>query len=715
MEKNNTKSIETDGISENFFDLLYSKDELNFGPSINIPDTIVFKYGQPVTWYFTASNGKIKKKNRNNLLNARIEENFTKNILGYDVIALFVSYKNDVEQEGKVESNTIEYLNRKELQSFLYDRFESNNGILQKFIEPKGTRNEMIRAIWSPKICLLERSVNIYQLHDHRYGLYERCVTYEGPEFYSVSAPLRGPVLAGQVQKLCEKVVSHISEVTFGQNQVSRIVLNLKVDSRDKLWLLYSTSIRCLEAPTLFGEKPKSNTTLLNIDNVLLLPPAIHLNPNREYEKKERKVEICCVSCGKNTLEDFRHPVPYKTIIKHYEHVLHLITETANIDNPDNQNVVLRWPPSNDIIEAAGGVGFGCLYLPSSDDSLAKPRKMDLSKPLESDELRMPPIMRHVHPKMTAKSFQRCRVDPLFLYKTIVVCENCYLVYSEFATMLLRLGHDLTKLFTSSEPASFQSRSITKSASHTSGLARPSDEDWLAMSSVHRSQSARSFNPSRNHSQAKDVAIGLRTSNPRIQPLVPLPIRNEKESSSILSNYSTSEVGKNLANGSMVSMGTGDDVRSLLLERERHFFKEISKNPQLKDQHPLMHLITSQQKLSIADEQSGILTSKQSMRTESLFGSVYGHQSDDSYDKYSSYKEQLTLAGTSKDAKSKSNKKKKSHSSRMKDDNSHSLRSEGRDTVNQVGESSQKHSEFLQEALQKVQSETLRHQTAHDS
>ena len=57
-------SILNDGINEEFFRLMWLKDELNFGPSLNIPDTIIVKYGQPTAWYFTAQNGRIKKKNR---------------------------------------------------------------------------------------------------------------------------------------------------------------------------------------------------------------------------------------------------------------------------------------------------------------------------------------------------------------------------------------------------------------------------------------------------------------------------------------------------------------------------------------------------------------------------------------------------------------------------------------------------------------------------
>mmetsp|Transcript_16228 Transcript_16228/g.24443 ORF Transcript_16228/g.24443 Transcript_16228/m.24443 type:complete len:1016 (-) Transcript_16228:108-3155(-) len=731
-------TIETDGISEEFFNLLWMKDELNFGPSINIPDTVIFKYGQPVTWYFTSSNGKIKKKNRNNLLNARIEDAFTKHVLGYDVIATFVSFATAPPGEKvdkKAASNTIEYMDRKAFQAFLYDRWESNNGILQRFIEPKGTKNETIRAIWSPKVCLLERAENIHHLHDQRYGLYERCVTYEGPEFYSVSAPLRGPVLAGQVQRICEAVVSHISEVTFAQSQVSRLVLNLKVDSRDKVWLLYTTSIRCCTPPTSFGQESVPNSSLVNIDSVLGLPPTVHLNPNRSYDKLKTKKEVRCVSCGNKCLEDLRHPMHYKTIIKHYEHVLHLIVEMSD------PGVQLRWPPKDEIIEAAGGVGFGCLHMASADDYLGKSRKMDLTKPLESDELRIPPILRYIHPKLSAKSFQQCKKDPLFLYKTVTLCENCYLVYAEFTTMLLRVGQDLTKLFATTDGSVYQ-RSLQSSQS----VARPSSADWRAMSSIHtrtKSKAGRQpsvawsshMDPSENHLTAKENAIGLRSTDAREQPTVPRSIRNESDSMELFRKkdtglHSVSTVDRSASAPQLHSVSASasavnqsysqEDIRRMVAERERIFFKEIAKNPQLRDQHPLMHLITSQQKLSMADEASGVLTSKASQKSDSLFGSsTYGRQGDNHYDKFGVYKEQMKYIGKTQAAHTKEVKliRQKSLSRQVSRSFSRgnslaekSIASQASSSTHVTGlsdtgdESAKKHAEFLRETLGMVQS-----------
>lgn len=716
MEKNNLEEADVDGINENFFNLLWTKDELNFGPSINIPDTIIFKYGQPVSWYFTTTQGKIKKKNRSNLLNARIEDSFTKNILGYDVIASYVSFP--VTESGECNQTsayTVEYFDRKEFQHFLYDRWESNNGILQKFVEPKTTHNEVIRAIWSPKVILLERSVNIHQLHDHRYGLYERCVTYEGPEFYSTSAPLRGPVLAGQIQKTCEAVVSHISEVTYAQCLISRLVLNFKVDSRDKLWLLFSTSIRSSTPSVSVGDKPPANKSLLNIDNVLKLPKTVNLNPTRSYERLKPKKTVSCVSCACETLEDTRHPINYKTVVKHYEHVLHLVAEMSDPFVP------LKWPPSDAIIEAAGGVGFGCLVLPNADEFLGKPRKMDLTKPLEADELRIPPILRYLHPLLSAKSFQQCRKDPLFLYKNVTVCENCYLVYAEFTTMLLRVGQDLTKLFAKNDTPSYTG--AYGGSQPSGGLNRPSSADWRAMSTV---SNKKSFQPSAHHEEAKDHSIGLRSSgNTRSQPVLPSTVRDHRDSSALLGSkldgFSTlSGIDKQRSvelalkvttpanNPSMSTNASEEDIRRMVAERERIFFKEISKNPQLRDQHPLMHLISSQQKLNLADEQSGILASKSSAQSESMFGSRYGSQAEDEYDKFSSYKEKVAFIGRSQS--SNASQQKKNRKSRRKLGKSAS--SVGGDstaddqtasTINKSVVNSQAHREFLDETLKMVE------------
>lgn len=660
-------SLGKDGISEELYRLLWTKDELNYGPPMNIPDTIVYKFGQPVCWYFTSISGKVKKKNKGNLISAKIEEAFNKQVLGYDVLAQFISIPSERDSESTVEldahANVIEYFDRNALNKFLYTLKKDVNGILQRFVEPKTTKNEIIRAIWSPKVCLLERIENKHQLHDHRYGLYERCVLYEGPEYYTTSAPLRGPVLSGQIQKICESVVSHISEVTYGQKLVSRIVMNFKLDSRDKIWLLFSTSIRCTDMLEYRSASDSQHRQLLNIDSVVALPRTVHLNPTKTYEKIIPKHWIRCLSCAKDTLSDLRHPVTYKVVIKHYEHVLYILSSSSSSKSSGGSSIT--WPPDTQVVEAAGGVGFGCLYINEQGEVMSPVEIAHHSKQKSVSELQIPPILHNIHYKLSQQSYARCKHDPLFLYKTVQVCEACYLVYAEFMTLLLRMGQDLTKLLTP-DAAAF-TRTTAAAAERKPSSDRPSSADWRSMSVsnnsshvLNRSQSVGSgFKPSANHIHARESAIGLR-SDERHVPALPTVVRDKSASSSVvldaISHASSSRsdviigwqdsIAGIASDVSHVTGGGGthsssqydaNEIKSAIAERERNFFKEISLNPNLKDQHPLMHLINAQQKLRLVDQQSGILSNKASAQSESMFGTRYGKQSNDMFQKNGVY------------------------------------------------------------------------------
>lgn len=87
----------------------------------------------------------------------------------------------------------------------------------------------MVRAVWSPKVCMLERRENILKLHDTKHSLYERTVTFEGEEYNSRVDPVRGKSLPVQVQAVCESIVNHVAEVSFQKLKINRMVLNLKV------------------------------------------------------------------------------------------------------------------------------------------------------------------------------------------------------------------------------------------------------------------------------------------------------------------------------------------------------------------------------------------------------------------------------------------------------------------------------------------------------
>ncbi|KAA0173643.1 hypothetical protein FNF27_04793 [Cafeteria roenbergensis] len=233
--------LEGDGVIENLYEYLWEKDNLDRGPmGVRVPDTVVFKLRSPVAWYFTsAKDGTIKRKRKANLTMENIEEGFLSGLGSCGVAAYFIDTKSK-----SADGPLIEYFDEEGLREFLRFRRKPLSGILQRFVEPKGGKNSMLRAVWAPKLCLCERRENTKRLWDTRYSIFERTVTFEGKPHNSVLTPVRGSALPRQVQGVCESVVFHVAQVTSLRSRISRLVMSLKTDAKGRLWVLWASSIR---------------------------------------------------------------------------------------------------------------------------------------------------------------------------------------------------------------------------------------------------------------------------------------------------------------------------------------------------------------------------------------------------------------------------------------------------------------------------------------
>jgi len=436
--------LEGDGLIEHLFYYLWMKDELDQGPVINIPDTIIYKYRQPAFWYFTASNGQVKRKSKYNLLNAKIEETFTKNKRGCDIVAYYLTrgaHPSDV---------TIEYFDKAGFHDFLYKREKTDNGIIQRFIEPKGTHNTMIRAIWSPKVCLLERRQNVHNLQDtRRFSMYDRAITYEGPDVNSRADPVRGSILPSQVQRTCQSLVNHVAEVSFQKHRIKRLAGNFKVDPKDRVWFLWATSLRIEHTGEL---SPRSHKRLLkegitpgapvNIDALLHLPSSVRITTSIP---KAGKPPISttgitlfdCPSCGRTVQPDYCHKVSYKTIVEHFQQLLTVMGAGSfdrsrggggsSLDVDSLPRDGLAWPPDPEVVAALGGVGLGgAMGLLGKSHGNHVPSEEDLV---------IPPVLRLVSwrttdvCKMCVQDVRKrkCRTDVL-LFMFVVYLFICVIV-----------------------------------------------------------------------------------------------------------------------------------------------------------------------------------------------------------------------------------------------------------------------------------------------
>ena len=235
------------------------------------------------------------------------------------------------------------------------------------------------------------------------------------------------------------------------------MVVNFTVDDDNRIWLLWSSSIRLFEPTRRGGSSSEAvvrssgwkgtyesaggggdSAPPMNIDAVVRLPPNVRLSQTALHAPEatpQNEVRLAsCPSCGGAEQDERFHPVPYKTIISHFEHVIELVrSSSSDVVGPMGDGGV-QWPPDGETIKATGGVGFGTLPKRiSAAKSLSTSASTD---PAEVDEERfvIPPVIRHIHPRLKVRGYLRYRVDPLFLHKKCEVCEACFLSYAELAS-----------------------------------------------------------------------------------------------------------------------------------------------------------------------------------------------------------------------------------------------------------------------------------------
>ena len=165
------------GLVEPLYHYLWLKDRLNNNASLkmNLPDTVVYRNGKPCYWYFTATDGAIKRKCTESLTGDEIVRVFTKKATSNraDIVAVFMYAQKNINELYEINLRTefissgkggltadeleselwktnekrkskkviFEYLNKDGLEKFVKKDKKKFDGILQRFIEPKGENN----------------------------------------------------------------------------------------------------------------------------------------------------------------------------------------------------------------------------------------------------------------------------------------------------------------------------------------------------------------------------------------------------------------------------------------------------------------------------------------------------------------------------------------------------------------------------------------------
>ena len=292
--------VERDGLVENIYELLRcassSRDNPRF-TSLRLPDTVIIRNGLIYRWYFTSKNGNVLRKNRSRLHRAEVRDallakgakNRSKIVAVY-LTSTSARIKPRLPQGDESDSRPpspstpgrpqdirthtpvvhCDYLDAAQLRLFLEDDVLQRNGILQGFVEPNTDRMSTIEATFSPATTLIERRMNVNKLDDCRFPAVERMVTFDGAEHYSDIVPVQRPQTVAGLKDGCRAIKEHIAGVEPFYLDVGRMVLYLREDSKQQLWLLWCTSFRCTprpDDPTEIHHGPLALHTRITVDS----------------------------------------------------------------------------------------------------------------------------------------------------------------------------------------------------------------------------------------------------------------------------------------------------------------------------------------------------------------------------------------------------------------------------------------------------------------
>lgn len=245
--------LEGDGVITGFYNFLNKRDKAMKAINVLIPDTIVFDHNFPRGWYTSdIKTREISKKQGKELDAASIANGFCKPpSKEVNVVASYLcSYEEDDKTTGEsVTVTSVEFFNETTLKEFVA-RKTKREGILQRFIAPKGLHNTVIQAVWSPRVCMIQRRTNRGSIEDKiqcEKDPYPTAVTYEGPSHFSEEGTCAVPTIE-EVKATCAEISKHFESTEH--KFITRMVLYFKVDDKDNLWLLWCGGLRVSDKTT---------------------------------------------------------------------------------------------------------------------------------------------------------------------------------------------------------------------------------------------------------------------------------------------------------------------------------------------------------------------------------------------------------------------------------------------------------------------------------
>ena len=136
----------------------------------------------------------------------------------------------------------IKFILKSQLNQFIFEGTKGERGVLQAFIHPRGKHNDVIKAIWTPGLCIVQRRLNRHEQYDPLHSLYERTIT-EKVQVGHVDEGQIASAATTEVQSLIQQMAADMKQLQNHHQQVHTLVLFLKINPRRVLHVLFSPLI----------------------------------------------------------------------------------------------------------------------------------------------------------------------------------------------------------------------------------------------------------------------------------------------------------------------------------------------------------------------------------------------------------------------------------------------------------------------------------------
>eukprot|EP00759_Apiculatamorpha_spiralis_P029117 PhF_6_TR31463/c0_g1_i1/m.46187 len=235
-------SAEGDGLIFDIYNDVWECIQRGHLTSLDIPETVLFDSGWPKVWFKRVGpkgHSHIERMPHDEISMAAIHASLVRRAEGEIIAELFYG-RYDPHVKHFVLS--VEYLDQAGLDVFFMTRGRGQACILQQFVYPKSRENVLIQGVWSTNGMLASLRRNVHSIAHSSFSVYDRCVTFDGPQHLSQWGVLT-PYLKAKFFTAFTEFAQTLFEIEK-RKKMCGLLAFFKIGRDNTIYLLRSTTVR---------------------------------------------------------------------------------------------------------------------------------------------------------------------------------------------------------------------------------------------------------------------------------------------------------------------------------------------------------------------------------------------------------------------------------------------------------------------------------------